>query len=135
MMFTSDLSKGANATAAQCHRPRPVEMPTRPAARGPDGRRWQNPNFTGLTQHPGQPFHTLGGILGQTAGSTCKFWVSPVNFTVRSAGCCSPRRRRSRGSAPSSTTTRPAAVAAGGPVIKYPSPLNVLKEPYDYSCC
>jgi hypothetical protein len=26
------------------------------------------------------------GIFSQTAGSTCEFWVNPVNFTFRCAG-------------------------------------------------
>jgi hypothetical protein len=52
------------------------------------GRAGSDPNlkFTGLTQNLGQLYEALIGIFTQTAGSTCAFWVSPVNFiSVRSS--------------------------------------------------
>ena len=42
--------------------------------------------FTGLTQTLGQLQQPLIGILSQTAGSTGKFWVSPVNFRFELRG-------------------------------------------------
>jgi hypothetical protein len=39
--------------------------------------------FTGLTQTLGQLQQPLIGILSQTAGSTDKFWVNPVNFRLK----------------------------------------------------
>ena len=42
--------------------------------------------FTGLTQTLGQLQLSLIGILSQTAGSTGKLWVNPVNFRLEPAG-------------------------------------------------
>jgi hypothetical protein len=40
-----------------------------------------NLKFTGLTQIWVNS-KALMGISSQTAGSTCEFWVNPVNFTL-----------------------------------------------------
>jgi hypothetical protein len=42
----------------------------------------QNLKFTGLSQNLGQLYARIG-ILSQTAGPACEFWINPVNFTVR----------------------------------------------------
>jgi hypothetical protein len=51
------------------------------------------------------------GIFSQTSGSTCEFWVNPVNFTFNRAdirrGGRGPRRAGRRGRA------GPGAAAAG----------------------
>jgi hypothetical protein len=39
--------------------------------------------FTGLTQNRWVNSKALVGIFSQTSGSTCEFWVNPVDFTFR----------------------------------------------------
>jgi hypothetical protein len=43
-----------------------------------------NLNFTGLTQNLVNS-KALIEIFSQTAGSTCEFWVNPVNFTFQAS--------------------------------------------------
>jgi hypothetical protein len=46
-------------------------------------RRAAEPEFHRFDPESGSTLKALIEILGQTAGSTCEFWVNPVNFTVR----------------------------------------------------
>jgi hypothetical protein len=63
-----------------------ITCPCHPPPRSGSGPRGPGPlpraakaKFTGLTQTLGQLQQPLIGILSQTAGSTDKFWVNPVN--------------------------------------------------------
>jgi hypothetical protein len=83
-----------------------------------------NLKFTGLTQNLGQLQQSLIGIFSQTAGSTCEFWVNPVNYTFWPCGA-GPRARHGelarRHRAPLHALQGPGPPGGGGAPLVLPT--------------